>query len=324
MLKPSDIGTSFLAPDGDGSALSGVVKTSDIGTTVLATDGDGSSLTNVLKTSDIGTTVLAPNGDGSSLSGILTPNGDGSGLSGVLIANGDGSGLSGVVKPDGDGSTLSGVLKPSDIGSTVQGWSSNLDTISGGDGSSLSGVLKPSDIGTTVLAPDGDGSLLTGTATGLTAGVASSVDWSGVTSTPTTVAGYGITDANSTTGPADDMTVGGYPLSGMPGTGLFTGDSANYAQIAYSSGNSFTSFFEGVDTSGTTDTFLLSDGDGSALTNVLHPAGIDSGAVAVFSGIDGNVTSLGDNATTPTNTTTPVGWLQITVGNVTSWIPYFQ
>jgi hypothetical protein len=70
VLKSSDAGTTFVAPTGDGSALTGVVVDTDIGTTVLAPDGDGSALAGVVVDTDIGTTVLAPDGDGSGLTGV--------------------------------------------------------------------------------------------------------------------------------------------------------------------------------------------------------------------------------------------------------------
>jgi hypothetical protein len=100
-VHTSDIGSTVLAPNGDGSNLTGITATlpnqmsfdsgaitSDGSGTITANginnygnvtansfSGDGSSLTdvtdsNAVHTSDIGSTVLAPNGDGSSLTNV--------------------------------------------------------------------------------------------------------------------------------------------------------------------------------------------------------------------------------------------------------------
>lgn len=49
------------------------VKVIDIGTTVLAPNGDGALITNVVHTTDIGTTVLAPNGSAALLTDVPFP-----------------------------------------------------------------------------------------------------------------------------------------------------------------------------------------------------------------------------------------------------------
>jgi len=57
--------------------------------------------------------------------------------------------------------------------------------------------------------------------------------------------------------------------------------------------------------------------------------GAPEGGLVVQS--DGSITAQGnplvvtqDLSTTPTNTTTPVGWIPTTVGGTPSWIPYYQ
>ena len=118
IIKEADIGTKVLAPDGDGSRLTGIVKSDDSGNSFLAPDGDGSQLTGILLDADIGTKVLAPDGDGTKLTGILLEEDIGVRVIGM---DGDASGLTGVVKtedinitvlaPDGDGSRLTGIPK---------------------------------------------------------------------------------------------------------------------------------------------------------------------------------------------------------------------
>jgi hypothetical protein len=72
---------------------------------------------------------------------------------------------------------------------------------------------------------NGAGTGLTGTAANLTAGTANAVAWSGITSKPTTVAGYGITDAVGSTNPTFTGTVTAGTFSGA-GTSL-TGTAAS-------------------------------------------------------------------------------------------------
>jgi len=179
-----------------------------------------------------------------------------------------------------------------------------LSVVSGTDINAGSTVFSVNNLGAVSAASfSGSGSGLTGTASGFTAGA---VPWSGVTGKPTTIAGYGITNALSTSG----GTVNGHLTIGSA------------FQVLAGSG---TSLLPGYSFSGDTDTGLFRSGansfdlvTGGSIRVTIGSAGIVSifgtAAATSFSGAGTGLTgtasalNIGGNAATATN----VAWSGIT------------
>lgn len=104
--------------------IDGVLTDSDIGTEVLAPDGDGSGLSGIVTLTGIFddlNTLGAPTTDGEFV--VATGAGAFAYESGATARASLGLTIgTNVLAPDGSGAGLSGVLKPGDIGSTVQGY----------------------------------------------------------------------------------------------------------------------------------------------------------------------------------------------------------